>query len=165
MSIKTPHTMNFSETEISFIKGSIFETEQYGLDAVMVFIPCGLTAIRCDCVNFIKKYGEPIAQFKDFFLYQNKTTDKNTRLKYILLDRNPSNRIYDTQDLREIVDFSFGLISKLNVHIIGLNGIRTSSYPSEFYLVREVEVWLLINNHNFQHIYFIDKRDGFNKHV
>ncbi len=153
------------KVEINFIKGSIFETERYGLDAIIVFIPCGLTSIRWDCYNFVKIFGEPIIQFKEFFLYQNKSNNKNQNLKYVLIDKNPSNIIYKPEDIPVMVAFALRLISKLGSSYIGMNGIRTSNHNSEWLLVREVKNWLNNNNHNFQHIYFIDKRDGFNKHV
>lgn len=154
-----------NKVEINFIKGSIFETDQYGLDAIIVFIPCGLTFIRWDCYDFVNKLGEPLEQYKEFFLYQNKSINKNKNFKYVLIDKNPTNIIYKPEDVPAMVAFTLGTISKLGSNNIGMNGIRTSNHNSEWLLVREVKEWLNNNNHNFQHIYFIDKRDGFNKHI
>ena len=46
-----------------------------------------------------------------------------------------------------------------------MNGIKTSGGMSEFLTVSEVKAWLKRNNHNFEEIYFIDLRDGFNKNI
>lgn len=157
--------MGKNKVKISFINGSIFETERYGLDTIIVFIPCGLTAIRGDCYDFVKKMESLIETHKEFYLYQIKTKDRNTNLEYVLMDKNPSNIIYDLKDVRVMVDYTLGTLNKLGSSYIGMNGIRTSNSNSESLLVREVENWMNTNEHNFQHIYFIDKRDGFNKYA
>jgi hypothetical protein len=158
--------MSIKTVKINYVKGSIFETELHGLDAIIIYIPCGLTAIRIDSYNFIKQFGEPINQDGEFFLYQNKLKGKRHQgLDYVLIDRNKSNKIYNITHMRLLVDYTLNKMSKLGVKNIGMNGIRIRGGNPELLLVKEVKSWLVNNENNFKEIYFIDLRDGFNKNA
>ena len=158
--------MFINTVKINYVEGSIFKTELYGLDAIIIFIPCGLTAIRHNSYNFIKQFGEPIKQDGEFFLYQNKLKNKGQHgLDYVLIDRNKSNKIYNLENIRILVDYTLNKMSKLGVKHIGMNGIRMSVGIPELLLVQEVALWLYKNENNFKEIYFIDLRDGFNKNA
>jgi len=153
-----------TKTNINFIQGSVFNTESYGLDAVIVFIPCGFTAIRIDCIRFVKQFGEPLEQFREFFLYKNNSKEETgDNLRYILIDRNKENKIYSTRQISIIIDFALNEMSKLGVKRIGMNGIRARSSFPEMDLYLEIKKWLVINKHDFHEIYLIDKRGGFNR--
>ena len=158
--------MSINTVKINYVKGSNFKTELHGLDALIIFIPCGLTAIRHNSYNFIKQFGEPINQDGEFFLYQNKLKNKEHQgLDYVLIDRNKSNKIYNIKHIRLLVDYSLNQMLKLGVKHIGMNGIRISGGIPELLLVREVKSWLINNENNFKEIYFIDLRDGFNRNA
>lgn len=149
---------------IKCIKGSLFETEKYGLDALVVFIPCGLTSIRISCNRFVKQFGEPIKHDENYILHQNNTEDKVIEtLKYVLIDTNESHRIYNHVDIFRMVAYSLSELSKLGVQHIGMNGIRTDDAGQEIMMVRIVQKWLRQNEHDFKTIHFIDLRGGFNK--
>ncbi len=45
--------------KINFFRGSIFQPERFKLDAITVFIPAGLTAIRMKCRGFVIQFGKP----------------------------------------------------------------------------------------------------------
>ena len=156
--------MSKKNVKINFVKGSIFETEKYKLDAIIVFIPCGLTALRMNCYRFVKLFGEPIEENGDFILYQNNSGNKVIdSLKYVLINKNNSNTIYKFLDVSDMVFYSLNKLSRLGVKNIGMNGIRTDDYQQERIIVDEVKVWINGSRHGFKEIHFIDLRDGFNK--
>ena len=100
---------------------------------------------------------------KNFFLYKtNYKKDTLNSLRYVIVDRNKSHKIYDSFDISGMIAHTLGRFSKLGVKRIGMNGIRTSSGIPELLIVREVKSWLINNDNNFKEIYL---RDGFNKNI
>ena len=152
--------------KINFFKGSIFQQERFKLDAIAVFIPAGLTAIRMNCENFVKQFEKPTEKHEEFFLYKtNYNNDTLNSLRYVIVYRNTSHKIYDSCDISGMISDTLGRFSKLGVRRIGMNGIRTSSGIPELLIVSEVKSWLINNDNNFKEIYFIDLRGGFNKNI
>lgn len=178
-----------------FIKGSIFNTERFKVDGLVVFVPCGLTTLRFDSKKFISNNGDffsnvDITDFKtnelyarqfisyamlnggtntnelvDFKLYKNKRfTEEN--LQYFIVDENLDNKIYGYRRLPLFIDIVLSQLSSLGAKRIAMNGVRTPSGSgySERMLVQSVDKWLRANKeHSLEEIFFIDKRDGFNK--
>jgi hypothetical protein len=154
------------QSKINYIRGSIFQPERFKLEAITVFIPIGLSAIRIDCRDFVRQFKNPLEKCEEFFLFKNNyKNDTLNSLRYVLVDRNKSHKIYDSWDISEMVAYTLGRFSKLGVKRIGMNGIRISSGIPELQLVHEVKLWLAFNEHEFEEIYFIDLRDGFNKNA
>ena len=54
--------------KINFFRVSIFQPERFKLDAITVFIPGGLTAIRMNCRDFVKQFEKPTEKHEEFFL-------------------------------------------------------------------------------------------------
>ena len=178
-----------------FIKGSIFNTEHYKVDALVVFVPCGLTFLRFDSKKFISNNGDFLRnvditdfttnelyahQFNsyamlnggdntiglvDFKLYKNKRFTEE-RLQHFIVDENIDNKIYGARRLPLFIDIVLSQLSSLGAKRIAMNGVRTPSGSgySEKVLVQSVDKWLRHNKeHSIEEIFFIDKRDGFNK--
>ena len=155
--------MYHNNVKINFIQGSVFETERYQLDAVIVFIPCGLTFIRHDCYSFVRQFGAPIEQFREFFLYENKLKEEiGNHLRYILIDRNKNHKIYHAHDMYHMIEYTLSKMLTLGAKRIGMNGIRTHGPKPELNLYHEVNRWVNYNRNNFEEIYLIDKTGGFN---
>ena len=152
--------------KINFFRGSIFQPERFKLDAITVFIPAGLTAIRMKCRGFVKQFGKPTEKHEEFFLYKtNYKKDTLNSLRYVIVNRNKSHKIYDSYDISGMIAHTLGRFSKLGVKRIGMNGIRTDSGRDELLIVSEVKSWLINNDNNFKEIRFIDLRGGFNKNI
>ena len=114
----------------------------------------------------MKQFGKPTEKHEEFFLYKtNYKKDTLNSLRYVIVNRNKSHKIYDSYDISGMIAHTLGRFSKLGVKRIGMNGIRTSSGICELLIVREVESWLIHNDNNFKEICFIDLRDGFNKNI
>ena len=184
--------------QYEFIKGSIFNTEHFKVDALVVFVPCGLTFLRFDSKKFISNNGDflgnvDITDFKinelyanqfnfnsrfnearppapvlvDFKLYKNKRFTEE-HLQYFVVDENLDNKIYGKRRLPLFVDIVLSQLSSLGAKRIAMNGVRTHSGSgySEKMLVQSVDKWLRDNKeHSIESIFFIDKRDGFNKRI
>ena len=152
--------------KINFFRGSIFQPERFKLDAIAVFIPAGLTAIRMNCENFVKQFEKPTEKHEEFFLYKtNYNNDTLNSLRCVIVYKNTSQKIYDSCDVSGMISDTLGRFSKLGVRRIGMNGIRTSSGIPELLIVSEVKSWLINNDNNFKEIRFIDLRGGFNKNI
>jgi hypothetical protein len=158
---------HFTNTvKFNYVKGDIFKTSNISLlDAIIVFIPCGLTSIRLETDKFIKHLDEPIKQDGEFFLYKNKPNNKSpqSKIEYALINRNTSHQIYSKKDMVLLVEYTLKEMSKLGVKRIGMNGVRGygSGGIPEQQLIEEVQYWLNKNENNFEKIHFIDLRGGF----
>ena len=90
--------------KINFFRGSIFQPERFKLDAITVFIPAGLTAIRTNCGGFVKQFGKPTEKHEEFFLFKtNYKKDTLNSLRYVMVDRNKSHKIYNSFDISDIL--------------------------------------------------------------
>ena len=150
-----------------FIKGSVFNTERFKLELVVVFVPCGLTSLRYGSKDFILNNGEFLKKIKNFKLFKSKNL-KNNYLKYIILDENIDNELYSGFTLYELVDTVLNLSSNLGVKSLGMNGVRLenpsyrSSGEPERILIESVDKWLNNNKESsIEKVVFIDKRGGF----
>jgi len=47
--------MNEFLSKLFLVTGSIFEPQKYGIEAIIVWLPCGLTSIRWELFDFLKK--------------------------------------------------------------------------------------------------------------
>ena len=84
------------------------------------------------------------------------------------MDENIDNKIYGASRLPLFVDIVLSQLSSLGAKRIAINGVRTNSGNgySERMLVKSVDKWLRANKeHSIEEIFFIDKRDGFNKKI
>jgi hypothetical protein len=83
--------------------------------------------------GFVKQFEKPTEKHEEFFLYKtNYKKDTLNSLRYIIVDRNKSHKVYDSFDISGMVAHTLGRFSKLGVKRIGMNGIRTSSGITEF---------------------------------
>jgi len=160
--------MKTQDVKYEFIKGSVFNTERFKLELVVVFVPCGLTSLRYGSKDFILNNGEFLKKIKNFKLFKNKSL-KNKHLQYIILDENVENYIYDESTIHEFVDAVLNLSSNLGVKSLGMNGVRLenpscrSSGEPERILIESVDKWLNNNKESsIEKVVFIDKRGGFN---
>ncbi len=46
--------------KMNLVTGNLFATQKYHLDAMVVFIPCGLTAMRCEWSDYHDKFKQNI---------------------------------------------------------------------------------------------------------
>lgn len=153
-----------NDIQYVFVKGSIFNSDAYKIDLLIIFIPCGLTAIRPIAKEFVTRNGDLQKKVKNLKLYKNKNTNYE-HLRYIALDENPENRIYNDYTAKDLVDTVLNLSSNLGVKSIGMNGIRfNSSILQEEKLYSIVKRWADNNrNTSIEKVIFIDKRGGFSK--
>jgi hypothetical protein len=152
-----------------FIKGSIFNTDRFKLELVVIFVPCGLTSLRYGSKYFILNNGEFLKKIKNFKLFKNKSL-KNKHLQNIILDENIDNELYSEFTLHEFVDTILNLSSNLGVKSLGMNGVRLQnpewrgSGEPERILIESVNKWINNNKESsIEKVVFIDKRGGFNK--
>ncbi len=142
--------------------GSVFEILELDLDAIMIFVPGGLTAMRFDTDLFIEEECFLIKELDFFHLYQFKNASSP---KFILIHKNEANvRIEESHAialLRGMLKWSF----ENNIKKIGMNGIRLQSdfVVPEKWLIEEVKNILRISEFTFDKVEFVDKRGGFNK--
>jgi hypothetical protein len=150
------------------VKGSIFDVEQLNLDAVAIFIPCGLTHIREEATIFLKNFGKPISIGCHLELFENETKNTDYSPKYFLVDRNLTHKIYTEEELLNIAHSMLTIFEELGVKRIGLNGIRTQHKHPEFPSPEAQLILVLYNlsrqlDCRIESIYLIDLRGGFNK--
>lgn len=154
--------------KIEYIKGNIFNSERFELEMIVVFIPSGLTFLRHDSKDFIKKNSDFQESINGLKLYKSKK-QQNKYLQYIMLDENIKNEIYCEIRLRTIIDNVLSIASNLGIKSLGMNGIRIDSYSfgnrgyQERILSQFVSIWLNYNKKScVEKVVFIDKRGGFN---
>ena len=164
----------FDNYTIRSCMGSIFDTKDLGLEAIIVFVPSGLTALRAYTLDFLGSFGKQIDKKGEFLLFENNPNidkarsifkwEPSNQLKYALVDRNKNQKTYERHDISSMVDYALRTMSELGVKVIGMNGIRTRGSfwgtPEEI-LYREIVEWLANNEHSFQTINLIDLRGGF----
>jgi hypothetical protein len=170
--------------KLFLVTGSIFEPQKYGLEAIIVWLPCGLTSIRWELFDFLKKINNQIYlcdnNLKESIFSIDSLKKENiineklllkiipdfNGLKYIYIDLNLEHRIEYIQNIQNIVNQTMNLITKHKINSIGMNGIRTTAHArqSEKVLIQSAINWINKNKHNIDKIYLIDKRGGFEKH-
>jgi len=148
--------MNFK-----FVQGSVFDFEELDLDAVLIFVPCGLTFLRYDAEKFIEKDFELLKDFQIFQLYKLKSGER----KFIFIHRNESHKLIEENHATEMLIKMIYLLARNGIKKIGMNGIRlrNEGVIPEKWLFDEVKKILEISEFPFDQITFIDKRGGFNK--
>jgi hypothetical protein len=164
MELKNKYLMFSKMTKLHFKRGSIFETEEYGVDAIIISIIPGLTCLKMDAYKFVKQFDKPINYDWGFVLFENQRKDNSLKtLDYVLMDGRRSARIYSLNDVRIFVDIVLSKMSELNAKKIAMNAVKTKRFwgDPEMILVEAVKFWLMNNSHSFEEIYFIDKRGGF----
>ena len=166
----------FNNYTIRSCMGSIFDTKRLGLEAIIVFVPSGLTALRAYTLDFLRSFGKQIDKKGEFLLFENNPNidkarsiikwEPSNQLKYALVDRNKNQKMYGIHDISSMVDYALRTMSELGVKVIGMNGIRTRDSfwgtPEEI-LYNEIVEWLASNEHSFQTINLIDLRGGFSR--
>jgi hypothetical protein len=149
---------------IRLIAGSVFDTEKYGLEAIVIFVPGGLTSFRLRAKKFVGQFDEPIEHKKGISLYQNNTyPNLYPNLKSVLIQTNEKHIIYRSERVYGIVSHVFETMTTLGIKRFGMNGIRIDEHRPEAILLYYVRLWLKQNEHDFEEISFIDLRNGFMK--
>jgi len=148
--------------------GSIFDHNMHRLEAIIIYVPCGMTFLRGECHQFLENKDRIKLKTVDkLTLYKN---ESHELLKYIIVDKNESHSVYSPQEMEVLIDNTMNLLNTLSINRVGMNGIRCSSSSlfnansPEEYLINLVRTWgVKTENHNITDVYFIDKRGGFNR--
>ena len=143
------------------LDGSIFSLSCDDADGVVVFIPCGLTAIRMDFRRFISS-AECIHKASNGINVYKKVETGQTVVAF----ENHANAMISMCDARRIVESALGTMAQLSVKRIAMNGIRfaveNQSSRQERELVKWVLDWCRANANGFEFVTFVDLRGGFN---
>lgn len=160
------------------IKGSIFNTDKFGLDGIIVWVPCGLTSIRGKSKKFVENevlvrdLNPIISGVKEgshhYQLFQPSTN--SGYLRYIFWHENPNNVIEKNYCIRQMVFYAMNVLVNYGCKRIGMNGIRGNgtSEESEKDLIRAVKDYMVKNSTDtivpLEAVYLIDSRTGFLGH-
>lgn len=150
------------------IKGSVFEAEDYGASGIVIYVPCGLTALRADLPNYMIPYGLPIGEEKMYTIFRNQ---RKTGIKTILCDENRGNAIYPARGIPLFLNVALNLFERMGIRRIAMNGIRVywsdsvkdHGHLAEAFLIDSALRWLDTYEHHFESIDFVDLRGGFGK--
>ena len=146
------------------VTGSIFEAEDNSVEGVAVFIPCGLTGIRCDAERYLMPFGDPLKQDKGIAIYRKAALCRNFT---VLCDWNYTHKRYSVSSLSELVDSALNLFGEMNVRRIAMNGIRlecqNNGNISESFVMRTAMAWCSLHDRTFEQIDFVDMRGGFGR--
>ena len=150
------------------IKGSVFEAEDYGASGIVIYVPCGLTALRANLPNYMIPYGLPIGEEKMYTIFRNQ---RKTGVKTILCDENRGNAIYPARGIPMFLNVALSLFEKKGIRRIAMNGIRVywsdgvkdHGHLAEAFLLDSALQWLDTYEHHFEAIDFVDLRGGFGK--
>ncbi len=119
------HLMYSKMPKLHFKSGSVFETEEYGADAIIISIIPGLTFLKMDAYKFVKQFDKPINYDWGFVLFENKRKDNSLKtLDYVLMDGRRSARIYSLNDVRIFVDIVLSKMSELNAKKIAMKPLK-----------------------------------------
>lgn len=130
--------------KLFFETGDIL-SHKYGFDGIAAFIPCGLTAFRVQCEDFIKN-------------------DISNLI--MILDRNENNKIYDITEVGNMVYSTLNSLYSKGAKSIGMNSIRTTlgAGLSEKEVAKNCIKWIQDNNPIDFKIVLIDLRGGFERY-
>ena len=150
------------------IEGSVFEAEDNGASGIVIYVPCGLTALRANLPNYMIPYGLPIGEEKMYTIFRNQ---RKTGVKTILCDINESNAIYPARGIPLFLNVALSLFEKMGIRRIAMNGIRVywsdgvkdHGHLAEAFLLYSALQWLDTYEHHFESIDFVDLRGGFGK--
>ena len=147
----------------NYIHGSVFAANEYGADGLIVFIPCGLTAMRVEWSDFRGKLGEPDERIGDCVLFQNRANWKLV----IGFENIPYS--YSLDEVQAKVVASLQLLQQKGVKNVAMNAVRIdmtandlANERSEQQLVTCVKNWCQMHPSVFESIAFFDLRGGFN---
>ena len=151
-------------SSFNYIKGSIFRANEYGADGVVVYVPCGLAAMRAEWDSFKRKLGEPDEQTGECAVFCNRGG-----WKVVIGFENIQNRIYSEDEMQAMVVSSLQLLQRKGARHVAMNGIRIdmtgrrreTERPEEM-LVKCVTDWCLKHPSAFESVSFVDLRGGFN---
>jgi hypothetical protein len=155
-------------TRIRTIAGSIFEAEGNGAVGVAIFVPCGLTALRCELPQYMIPFGLPIGEEKAFTIFRG---ERPSGVVTVLCDENRSMTLYPARGIPMLLDMALKIFQRMGITRIAMNGIRVywpqgvkdHGHLAEAYLVDNALYWLKTHEHDFVAIDFVDLRGGFGK--
>ena len=151
-------------SSFNYIKGSIFRANEYGADGIVVYVPCGLAAMRAEWDGLKRKLGEPGEQAGECAVFCNRGG-----WKVVIGFENVQNRIYSEDEMQAMVVSSLQLLQRKGARHVAMNGIRIdmtgrrreTERPEEM-LVKCVTDWCLKHPSAFESVSFVDLRGGFN---
>lgn len=150
------------------IEGSVFEAEDNGASGIVIYVPCGLTALRSNLSNYMIPYGLPIGEEKMYTIFR---TLRKTGFKTILCDENRGHAIYPARGIPLFLNVALSLFERMGIRRIAMNGIRVywsegvkdHGHLAEAFLLYNALRWLDTYEHHFESIDFVDLRGGFGK--
>jgi len=150
------------------IEGSVFEAEDNGASGIVIYVPCGLTALRANLPNYMIPYGLPIGEEKMYTIFRNQ---RKTGVKTILCDENRGHAIYPARGIPLFLNVALILFERMGIRRIAMNGIRVywsdgvkdHGHLAEAYLMDNALYWLKTHEHRFEALDFVDLRGGFGK--
>lgn len=159
---------NADGVRFRMIEGAVFEAEDNGASGIVIYVPCGLTAMRANLPNYMIPYGLPIGEEKMYTIFRSQ---RKTGVKTILCDENRSNAIYPARGIPLYISVALSLFEKMCIRRIAMNGIRVywsegvkdRGHLAEVFLLYNALRWLDIYEHHFESIDFVDLRGGFGK--
>lgn len=159
---------DFAGVSVRTVCGSIFESEHNGACGVAIFVPCGLTALRCNLPAYMIPFGLPVAAEKAFTIFQGERMSGRVT---VLCDENRNMALYPARGIPMLLNMALNLFQRYGIQHIAMNGIRVywpqgvkdNGHLAEAYLVDNVLYWLETHEHNFKSIDLVDLRGGFGK--
>ena len=156
-------TTDASGTLLRAVAGSIFEAENNAADGVAIFVMCGLTGFRPNARDYVRTLGNSIGCHEGLTMFSKRTEHGDILFIY---DENPDNKIYELNEMHDLVDKTLELFAGNGVRRIAMNGIRitpenTQEHLAEKHLVAFVRSWCAAHKGVFKTIDFVDKGGGF----
>ena len=157
------HEKMVEGTLLRAVTGSIFEAENNAADGVAIFVMCGLTGFRPNTRDYVSTLGDSIGCHEGLTMFSKRTEHGDILFIY---DENPDNKIYELNEMYDLVDKTLELFAGNGVRRIAMNGIRitpenTQEHLAEKHLVAFVRSWCAAHKGVFETIDFVDKRGGF----
>ena len=126
----------------------------------MIYVPCGLTALRANLPNYMIPYGLPIGEEKMYTIFRNQ---RKTGVKTILCDENRGNAIYPARGIPMFLNVALSLFEKMGIRRIAMNGIRVywsdgvkdHGHLAEAFLLDSALQWLDTYEHHFESMDFV----------
>lgn len=137
-----------------FIKGSIFDLEESNIEALIIFIPSGLTSLRPETMGFIETKLDYQRTISEFSIYKFKS-DSN---QIAIIKLNNNNKTLNSSEASTILQSLYQIIKEFKITSLAMNGIRLNNH-----LFSEKWLWEQSKNWELDYIAYIDKRGGFNK--
>ena len=147
-----------NDSRIHFVEGSIFDLERSKPDAVAIFVPAGLTALRVDTERFLAECTAIPGTVGEFKAYHTK------RGTVVIVAENRDQKLYDSGEMMEMVDQALSIFAAAKCTNVMMNGIRLGEGPSERLMVMTINAWLQFRPEvSLKKIELVDLRGGFNK--